>query len=402
MGYFLVRPQSWRCPVSYHLQNMVDDNAAGYQRSKGEKKPAQRGPRWYRSVYELMIMRALASFADDDGGSCFPSVATLADECQCSERTVKRVLKKFRERRWITVKATGRSNHYQIQPHGWVVPAAVPSRACARARLEATKACQTGQPVPSQGPQRPFREASATYDSYQRLSSVNSNQSIPEEGERIDRIFLEGTGKEEAVARGQALFSSSVTSSDSVAQTPTAHKEALLNRGCLDADVWRSILDGVKARRPLITSWIECATPVQCEGTSLTLGFGPSMKSALESLARPNNHRFIEELLGSLFGGTWKLTFELRDDLPEPPALIEQRTQLAAAREGEQNRRIRELQGISVDDNNAHSIWERLLHQPEPVLEQIGKEHNDPRAAGMARKILQRRKAANASRMAHP
>lgn len=230
---------------------------------------------------------------------------------------------------------------------------------------------------------------------------MNSNQSIPEEGERIDRIFLEGAGKEEAVARGQALISSSVTSSDSVAQTPRAHKEALLTRGCLDADVWGSILDGVRARRPLITSWIECATPVHCEGTSLTLGFGPSMKSALESLARPNNHRFIEELLGSLFGGTWKLTFELRDDLPEPPALIEERNREAAARQSEQNRRVRELQGISVDDDNAHRIWERLLHQPDPVLEQISKEHNDRRAAGMARKILQQRKAGNTSHMAH-
>jgi hypothetical protein len=50
---------------------MVDDNALGYQRSKGEKKPAQRGLRWYRSVYEVTIMRALASFADDDGGAVF-------------------------------------------------------------------------------------------------------------------------------------------------------------------------------------------------------------------------------------------------------------------------------------------------------------------------------------------
>jgi hypothetical protein len=39
---------------------------------------------------------------------------------------------------------------------------------------------------------------------------------------------------------------------------------------------------------------------------------------------------------------------------------------------------------------------------PDPVLEQISKEHNDPRAAGMARKILQRRMAAKASRTAHP
>jgi hypothetical protein len=109
----------------------------------------------------------------------------------------------------------------------------------------------------------------------------------------------------------------------------------------------------------------------------------------------------MEEVLASLFGGTWKLTLQLQDDLPEPPILIESRSQAAAARQSEQNRRVRELQGISVDDNNAHRIWERLLHQPDPALEQISKEHNDRRAAGMARKILQQRKAANTSHTAH-
>jgi hypothetical protein len=381
--------------VSWLLQNQVDQNAL-----QG----------LYKSIYETAVMRTLASFANDDGGSCFPALNTLARRSQCSERTVKRVLKEFRERRWITVKATGRSNDYRILPHGRVLPAAVPSRA----RLTATKAYQIGQPVPSEGPRRPARGATETSDSYQVIQSKNASQSIPEEGLRIDRIFLEGNGKEEA--RSQAQSSSSVTSSDSVAQTPRALEEALLTRGCLDADVWRSIVDGVAARRPLIASWIECATSMQCEGTSLTLGFGPSVISQFESLARPCNQRLMEELFASLFGGTWKLTLQLRDDLPEPRALtlqlredlpepralIEQRNQVAAARQSEQNRRVRELQGIWVDDNNAHSIWERLLHQPDPVLEQISKEHNDPRAAGMARKILQRRKAPKASQLAHP
>ena len=108
--------------MSYHLQNMVDDNAAGYQRSKGEKKPVQRGPRWYRSVYETAVMRALAAFADGAGGSCFPSVATLADECPCSERKVKSVLKEFQKRGLIRIKRTRGSNRYQILPHGFVVP----------------------------------------------------------------------------------------------------------------------------------------------------------------------------------------------------------------------------------------------------------------------------------------
>jgi helix-turn-helix protein len=369
MGYFLItKSQSWRCPVSWYLQNQVCENAdTGF----------------YRSDTEFAVMRALVSFANDDGRNCYPSFEKLLKRIRCKRATLCKVLKEFASRRWIRVKHTGRSNVYEILPHGCVEPQKSNSQTSEIQNLD-------------------FRSPKFRHNSYQVLPSKNSNQSITEEGQRIERIFLEGNGKEEAVARGQAPIPSSVTPSDSVAQPPRALEKALLTRGCLDSDVWRSIVDGVKARRPLMASWIECATPVQREGTSLTLGFGPSVKSAFESLVRPSNQRFMEELLGSLFGGTWKLTLELREDLPEPPELVEQRSQVAAARQNEQKRRVIELQDICVDDNNAHTIWERLLHQPDPVLEQIGKEHNDRRAAGMARKILQRRKAANRLRMAHP
>ena len=369
MGYFLITDlQRGTCPVSWYLQNQVCKNAdTGF----------------YKSDAEFAVMRALVSFANDDGRNCYPSFEKLLKRIRCKRATLCKVLREFAKRGWIRVKHTGRSNDYDILPHGWVRP-------------------QKSNSQTSEVQKKDLRGPKFGHNSYQVLPSRNSNQSITEEGQRNERKFLDGNGKEAAVADGQAPISSSVTSSDSVAQTPQAHKEALLTRGCLDANVWRSIVDGVKARRPLITSWIECATPVQCEGTSLTLGFGPSVKIALESLARPANQRFMEELLALLFGGTWKLTLELRDDLPEPPALIERRNQEAAARQNEQNRRIKELQGICVDDNNAHGIWERLLHQPDPVLEQVSKEHTDPRAAGMARKILQRRRTASASHMAHP
>jgi hypothetical protein len=367
MGYFLITgSQPWRRPVSWYLQNQVCENAdAGF----------------YKSDSEFAVMRALVSFADDDGRNCYPSFETLLKRIRCKRATLCKVLKEFAKRGWIRVEHTGRSNDYEILPHGCVKP-------------------QKSDAQTSEVQTIDFRSPKSRHNSYHLLPSKNSNQSILEEGLRIDRIFLEGNGKEEA--RRQAQSSSSVTSSDSVAQTPRALEEALLTRACLDADVWRSIIDGVKARRPLIASWIECATSVQCEGTSLTLGFGPTVKSALESLARPIHQRFMEELLGSLFGGTWKLTLEFRDDLPEPPAIVEQRSQAAAARQCEQNRRVRELQDICVDDKNAHTIWERFLHQPDPVLEQVSEEHNDRRAAGMARKILQQRKAATASHMTHP
>jgi len=147
MGYFLVRSQSWRCPVSWYLQNQVDQNAL-----EG----------FYRSIYETAVMRALASFANDDGDSCRPALNTLAQRSQCSERKVKRVLKVFRERRWITVKATGRSNHYRILPHGFVVPTDASPCARTHAGWEATKAFreaslshQKGHRGLSERPQRP-------------------------------------------------------------------------------------------------------------------------------------------------------------------------------------------------------------------------------------------------------
>ena len=108
--------------MSWNLQNQVDQNAqAGF----------------YKSIYETAVMRALASFADDEG-RCFPSLVTLALRSQCNERTVQRVLKRFRQNNWITVKRTGRSNQYRILEHGCVL------------KREVTETLQIGQAVVSE------------------------------------------------------------------------------------------------------------------------------------------------------------------------------------------------------------------------------------------------------------
>jgi DNA-binding MarR family transcriptional regulator len=91
--------------MNWHLQHQVCQNA-----NEG----------FYGSANEFAVMRALASFADD-GESCSASMEALAKRSQCSEQTVKRVSRKFRERGWITVVRTGRSNRYRILPHGWVL-----------------------------------------------------------------------------------------------------------------------------------------------------------------------------------------------------------------------------------------------------------------------------------------
>lgn len=60
------------------------------------------------------VYLALASHADRQGGSCFPSHATLAVETGLSERTVKRCLDELRDAGAVEWKRTGRSNRYRI------------------------------------------------------------------------------------------------------------------------------------------------------------------------------------------------------------------------------------------------------------------------------------------------
>ena len=156
--------------MSWHLQNQVDKNAeAGH----------------YKSIYETAVMRSLASFADDDGGSCFPSLATLATRSQCSQSTVQRVLQQFKKRKWIDMKHTGRSNIYLILPHGCVEPKAVRAAFGGRVITEnagklsnsrermVSETIQDSQPDQSESSVRPIRMVSKTNESYQLPSSKN-------------------------------------------------------------------------------------------------------------------------------------------------------------------------------------------------------------------------------------
>lgn len=82
---------------------------------------------------------ALADAADDDGGSIFKSVATLAHQSVLSERTVQRALADLVEHGWLEVVESahgrGRPTVYRIAPH-WVTGCAVER---ARARVAGCK-----------------------------------------------------------------------------------------------------------------------------------------------------------------------------------------------------------------------------------------------------------------------
>ena len=79
--------------------------------------------------------------------------------------------------------------------------------------------------------------------------------------------------------------------------------------------VWHLVLDQVRARRPLIISWLEVATPLSLENGTLSIGFPISHELAIDSLSQPNNRKFIEELLGEILASPCKIEFEQREDL---------------------------------------------------------------------------------------
>ena len=55
----------------------------------------------------LLVMLKLADHANDEGAKVWPAVATIAEQAQCSERTVQNVLKALRDCGLITVSKPG-------------------------------------------------------------------------------------------------------------------------------------------------------------------------------------------------------------------------------------------------------------------------------------------------------
>jgi DNA polymerase-3 subunit gamma/tau len=79
--------------------------------------------------------------------------------------------------------------------------------------------------------------------------------------------------------------------------------------------LWPEVLAEVRNRRPLILSWIEIATPLSLDGSTLTLGFPAENSLAMESLLRPANRKFLEEVLSQLLGSSRTVNCELRSEL---------------------------------------------------------------------------------------
>jgi hypothetical protein len=79
--------------------------------------------------------------------------------------------------------------------------------------------------------------------------------------------------------------------------------------------LWIDIVTDVRKSRPLIQQYFTVAVPVSLLHRELRLGFASEHSMAMETLLRPNNRKYIEQLLGERLGQPTSIRGETRDDL---------------------------------------------------------------------------------------
>lgn len=73
---------------------------------------------------EKMVLMCLCDYANDDGGNCWPSVATIARKCSKSERTIQGAIQTLKVAGYLTIIVrAGTSNRFQLDPRKICTPA---------------------------------------------------------------------------------------------------------------------------------------------------------------------------------------------------------------------------------------------------------------------------------------
>ncbi|HTD16956.1 MAG TPA: DNA polymerase III subunit gamma/tau [Chthoniobacterales bacterium] len=91
--------------------------------------------------------------------------------------------------------------------------------------------------------------------------------------------------------------------------------------------LWIDIVTEVRKSRPLIQQYFTSAVPVSLLHNELRLGFGSQHGMAMETLLRPNNRKYIEQLLTERLGKPTSIRGETRDDLA--PIVFPEKTETA-------------------------------------------------------------------------
>jgi len=99
------------------------------------------------------------------------------------------------------------------------------------------------------------------------------------------------------------------TKTDEQELIPTEATEPDLNQ------LWIDTTTEVRKSRPLIHQYLTLAVPVNLLHSELLLGFPAQHSMAMETLLRPNNRKYIEQLISERLGQPTAIRGETRDDL---------------------------------------------------------------------------------------
>lgn len=87
-------------------------------------------------------------------------------------------------------------------------------------------------------------------------------------------------------------------------------------------DLWLQLLKQVRAKRPLISTWLEAGTVLDVGKDLVLLGFPADKRTNMEAIERANNRKLLEELFSSIIGRPLTLKCETREGLMVVPPVL--------------------------------------------------------------------------------
>jgi DNA polymerase-3 subunit gamma/tau len=143
---------------------------------------------------------------------------------------------------------------------------------------------------------------------------AETRPAIAEEKVTVEEVETVGTISRSSEAKPDEIDAQEPiptgTKPDEQELIPTASDtEPVLNQ------LWIDIVTEVRKSRPLIQQYFTAAVPVSLLHNELRLGFGSQHGMAMETLMRPNNRKYIEQLITERLGKPTSIRGETRDDL---------------------------------------------------------------------------------------
>jgi DNA polymerase-3 subunit gamma/tau len=106
---------------------------------------------------------------------------------------------------------------------------------------------------------------------------------------------------------------------------PEVQAELKTEPSAADPAIWLQLIQEVRAKKPLLRSWVESGTFIGIENGVCTLAFPEGASFVMESLGKPIPRQFLEETLSRCAGQPITLKLELRPGLVVTPIDLPER-----------------------------------------------------------------------------